>query len=52
MDISVNWLNRYLAPGDATAADLEELIESLRKDVLTETGVELRWEIRRIGARD
>ena len=35
--------------GAATAEDLEELIESLRKDVLTKTGVELRWEIRRVG---
>lgn len=35
--------------GKATAADLETLIESLRKDVLKKSGVDLRWEIRRIG---
>jgi len=26
MDISVNWLNRYLAPGDATAAEIDEVL--------------------------
>ena len=41
--------NFMINRGAATAADLETLIESLRKDVLNETGVELRWEIRRIG---
>jgi len=35
--------------GKASAADLETLIESLRKDVLKKSGVDLRWEIRRIG---
>ncbi|NNL88305.1 MAG: UDP-N-acetylmuramate dehydrogenase [Marinicaulis sp.] len=41
--------NFMINRGDATATDMEELIESLRRDVLAETGVELRWEIRRIG---
>ena len=41
--------NFMINRGEATAADMEELIESLRRDVLAETGVELRWEIRRIG---
>ena len=35
--------------GQASAADIETLVEGLRKDVLNATGVELRWEIRRIG---
>lgn len=35
--------------GKATAADIENLVESLRKDVINKTGVELRWEIKRIG---
>ncbi|MEM8934788.1 MAG: UDP-N-acetylmuramate dehydrogenase [Pseudomonadota bacterium] len=35
--------------GDATAADLEALGESVRRDVEINKGVKLRWEIRRIG---
>jgi UDP-N-acetylmuramate dehydrogenase len=41
--------NFMINRGKATASDLESLIESLRKDVLNKTGVDLRWEIRRIG---
>jgi UDP-N-acetylmuramate dehydrogenase len=41
--------NFMINRGKATAADLETLIESLRKDVIKKTGVELRWEIKRIG---
>lgn len=41
--------NFMINRGKATAADLETLVESLRKDVLNKTGVELRWEIKRIG---
>ena len=47
--VSEQHCNFMINRGNARAADLEELIESLRKDVLTETGVELRWEIRRLG---
>ncbi|WDI30397.1 UDP-N-acetylmuramate dehydrogenase [Hyphococcus flavus] len=47
--VSERHCNFMINRGDATAADLEELIESLRKDVLTKTGVELRWEIKRVG---
>lgn len=50
-EVSERHCNFMVNRGRATAADLEELIESLRKDVLTKTGVELRWEIRRIGER-
>lgn len=50
--VSERHCNFMINRGDATAADIEELVESLRKDVLTQTGVELRWEIRRIGTRD
>ena len=35
--------------GDATAADLEGLGEAVRADVKAKTGVELEWEIKRIG---
>jgi UDP-N-acetylmuramate dehydrogenase len=34
---------------DATAADLEGLGEAVRADVLAKTGVQLDWEIKRIG---
>lgn len=47
--VSQQHCNFMINRGAATAADLEQLIESLRNDVLTKTGVELRWEIRRIG---
>jgi len=41
--------NFMINRGNATAADLEELVESLREDVKLETGVDLRWEIKRVG---
>ena len=47
--VSEQHCNFMINRGKATAADLEELIESLRTDVARETGVELRWEIRRVG---
>jgi UDP-N-acetylmuramate dehydrogenase len=33
----------------ASAAELETLGESVRADVLAKSGVELEWEIKRIG---
>lgn len=41
--------NFLLNTGDATAADLEGLGEEVRRRVRETSGVELRWEIRRIG---
>jgi UDP-N-acetylmuramate dehydrogenase len=41
--------NFMINRGKASAADIEGLVEGLRKEVLNRTGVELRWEIRRIG---
>ncbi|MEQ1929912.1 MAG: UDP-N-acetylmuramate dehydrogenase [Parvularculaceae bacterium] len=41
--------NFMINRGKATATDLETLIESLRKDVVKKSGVDLRWEIKRIG---
>jgi UDP-N-acetylmuramate dehydrogenase len=35
--------------GEATAADLEGLGEAVRADVLEKFGVQLDWEIKRIG---
>ena len=43
--------NFMINPGDATAADIEGLGEAVRADVLAKTGVQLEWEIKRIGSR-
>ncbi|MGZ8363443.1 MAG: UDP-N-acetylmuramate dehydrogenase [Caulobacteraceae bacterium] len=41
--------NFMINTGEATAADLEGLGEAVRADVLGKFGVELQWEIKRIG---
>jgi UDP-N-acetylmuramate dehydrogenase len=41
--------NFLINTGEATAADLEGLGEAVRADVLGKIGVELEWEIKRIG---
>jgi UDP-N-acetylmuramate dehydrogenase len=41
--------NFMINPGEATAADLEGLGDAVRADVKARTGVELNWEIKRIG---
>ena len=41
--------NFLINTGQATAADLEGLGEAVRADVLDKFGVELEWEIKRIG---
>ncbi len=41
--------NFMINRGNATAADLEGLGEGIRADVKDQTGVELHWEIKRIG---
>jgi len=41
--------NFMINPGEATAADIEGLGETVRADVLKKTGVQLDWEIKRIG---
>ena len=43
--------NFMINPGEATAADIEGLGEAVRADVLKKTGVQLEWEIKRIGRR-
>lgn len=43
--------NFLINAGAATAADLEDLGEEVRRRVAAETGVRLAWEIRRIGIR-
>lgn len=44
--------NFMVNKGDATASDLENLGEDVRKRVFSKTGVELRWEIERIGEEE
>lgn len=41
--------NFMLNLGDATAADIETLGEEVRRRVFEASGIDLRWEIRRIG---
>jgi UDP-N-acetylmuramate dehydrogenase len=41
--------NFLINPGEATAADLEGLGEAVRADVKAKLGVDLDWEIKRIG---
>jgi len=41
--------NFMINTGDATAADLENLGEEVRKKVFQNSGIELQWEIMRVG---
>ena len=43
--------NFLLNLGEATAAELEGLGEEVKRRVAQESGVELRWEIKRIGVK-
>ncbi|RAK66443.1 UDP-N-acetylmuramate dehydrogenase [Phenylobacterium kunshanense] len=43
--------NFMINTGTATAADLEGLGEAVRADVKARTGIDLHWEIKRIGKR-
>lgn len=47
--VSEKHCNFLINSGEATAADIEALGELVRARVLDVTGVDLRWEIRRIG---
>ena len=47
--VSEKHCNFLLNIGDATAADLEGLGEEVRQRVLAASGVELEWEIKRMG---
>ncbi|RAU23061.1 UDP-N-acetylenolpyruvoylglucosamine reductase [Paramagnetospirillum kuznetsovii] len=49
--ISEKHCNFLLNLGDATAADIEDLGEEVRRRVMDASGIELRWEIQRIGVR-
>jgi UDP-N-acetylmuramate dehydrogenase len=48
--VSEQHCNFLINTGEATAADLESLGEEVRRRVHKNSGVELRWEIMRIGA--
>lgn len=47
--VSEQHCNFLINRGNATAADLETLGETVRRRVAESSGVELHWEIRRIG---
>ncbi len=47
--VSEKHCNFLINTGAATAADLEGLGEEVRRRVMAATGVDLRWEIRRVG---
>ncbi|MFC3053037.1 UDP-N-acetylmuramate dehydrogenase [Kordiimonas pumila] len=48
--VSEKHCNFLINTGDATAADIEELGETVRRLVKENCGIELEWEIQRIGA--
>ncbi len=47
--VSEKHCNFLISTGDASAADLEALGEEVRRRVRDHAGIDLRWEIRRIG---
>ncbi len=47
--VSEKHTNFLLNTGDATSADIEALGEEVRKRVKAKSGVELQWEIQRVG---
>jgi UDP-N-acetylmuramate dehydrogenase len=49
--ISEKHCNFMLNPGNATAADLENLGEEMRRRVKEKFNIELQWEIKRIGEK-
>ncbi len=48
--VSEKHTNFLLNLGDATSADIEELGEEVRRRVKAKSGIELQWEIQRVGA--
>lgn len=47
--VSEKHTNFLINTGDATSADIEALGEEVRRRVLANSGVELQWEIQRVG---
>lgn len=49
--VSEKHCNFLINEGDATASDIEELGEEVRRRVMNNSGVKLTWEIKRVGRR-
>lgn len=49
--VSEKHCNFLINTGDATAEDLEDLGDDVRKRVFENSGIDLRWEIKRIGLK-
>jgi len=49
--VSEKHCNFLINEGEASSADLENLGEEVRRRVLEKSGIQLIWEIRRVGAR-
>ena len=47
--VSEKHCNFLINTGNATAADIENLGEEVRRRVFENSGIDLRWEIKRIG---
>ncbi|MBC7582901.1 MAG: UDP-N-acetylenolpyruvoylglucosamine reductase, partial [Tardiphaga sp.] len=43
--------NFLINTGDATATDIETLGDTVRARVLAQSGIDLHWEIKRIGVK-
>ena len=50
--VSLKHCNFLVNTGGATSADIEGLGEEVRERVLEKTGIQLQWEIERIGCRE
>ena len=49
--VSEKHTNFLINTGDATSADIEALGDEVRRRVLEQSGVELEWEIQRVGSK-
>ncbi len=49
--VSEKHTNFLINTGDATSADIEELGEEVRRRVKAKSGIDLHWEIQRVGAK-
>jgi len=47
--VSEKHSNFLINTGDASTADIEALGEEVRNRVMAHSGIELKWEIRRVG---
>ena len=47
--VSEKHCNFLINTGEATASDIEGLGEEVRRRVMAGTGIDLHWEIRRVG---